>query len=73
MGTSVSPCLADSLCSNLSVLSASVASLLASGAGDAAESADAVAAHREALKAYATLIYWLTVAADTVERCRLNR
>ena len=43
----------DALCSNLSVLSASVASLLASGAGDAADATDVVASHREALKAYA--------------------
>jgi condensin complex subunit 1 len=56
--------LADSLCSNLSVLSASVASLLQSGNGDAAGGADAAASHREALKTYSTLIYWLANAAD---------
>lgn len=60
--------LADSLCSNLSVLSASVASLLAAGGGDTAGGADTVASHREALKAYATLIYWIADAADAEAR-----
>ena len=56
--------LADALCSNLSVLTASAASLMASGQGDAMGGAETVAAHREALKAYAALIYWIADAAD---------
>ena len=54
----------DALCSNLSVLSASVASLLASGAGDAADATDVVASHREALKAYACLVHHIADVAD---------
>ena len=60
--------LADALCSNLSVLSASVATLLAGGGGDADGASDAVASHREAVKTYATLVYWLAEAADAEAR-----
>ena len=58
----------DALCSNLSVLSASVASLLASGAGDAADATDVVASHREALKAYACLVHHVADVADAEAR-----
>ena len=58
----------DALCSNLSVLSASVASLLASGAGDAADATDVVASHREALKAYACLVHHIADVADAEAR-----
>ena len=57
--------LTDSLCSNLSVLSASIASLLASGSGDEADAGDA---HREALKCYACLVYHLADVADAEAR-----
>ena len=60
--------LTDALCSNLSVLSASVASLLASGAGDASDATDVVASHREALKTYATLVHHVADVADAEAR-----
>lgn len=60
--------LTDALCSNLSVLSASVASLLASGAGDAGDATDVVASHREALKTYACLVHHVADVAEVEAR-----
>ena len=60
--------LTDSLCSNLSVLTASVSSLLASGAGDANTAAETVASHREALKCYSFLVHHIADVADAEAR-----
>ena len=60
--------LTDSLCSNLSVLTASVSSLLASGAGDANTAAETLASHREALKCYSFLVHHIADVADAEAR-----
>ncbi len=52
----------------LSVLSASVASLLASGAGDAEDATDVVASHREALMTYACLVHHVADVAEVEAR-----
>jgi len=49
--------LIDALCSNLSVLSASVTALVVGGAGAVEENAETMASYRQALKVYATFIF----------------